>query len=304
MVKVLVCDEIHEDGINLLKNANFEVDIKLGLSPEQIKEVIGNYDAVIVRSRTKITKEIIEAGTNLKVIGRVGVGLDNVDVEAAQARGIKVANTPEAVSQSVAELTIGLMLCLARQLTIADMSMKQGEWLKSKFSGRQLAGKTLGIIGFGRIGSKVARVAKALGMRVIVYDIIVNESLLREIGVEWVPLVNLLRESDVITIHVPLTSQTKGMIGEKEIASMKNGAMIVNTARGAVIDEKALLKAIKSGKLAGAVLDVYETEPPKNLELIKCQNVICTPHIAAQTEEAQREAGILLAQKVIEAFKS
>jgi len=303
-VKILVCDSIHEDGIKKLKQAGFDVEVNPTISAEQLKNVATDYDALIVRSRTQITEEIIQAGKNLKAIGRAGAGLDNIDVASAENKGILVLNTPEAPAEAVAELTIGLMLSLARNIPLADRSLKEGKWLKKELMGWELKDKTLGTIGLGNIGEKVAKIAKAFGMKILISKRTPPPpELLRELDAEFVPLNDLLQRSDIVTIHVPLTPQTDHMIGEKEIALMKDGAFLINTSRGAIIDEKALLKALKSGKLKGAALDVFEVEPPKDLTLVKLPQVVCTAHIGAQTEEAQKEASILIAEKIINALK-
>jgi len=303
-VKVLVCDPIHEEGINKLKQAGFDVDVKPTVFPDQLKSIVSNYHAVIVRSRTKVTKDIIQAGKNLKAIGRAGAGLDNVDVEPAEKRGILVLNTPEALATAVAELTIGLILSLARNIPFADRTMKDGKWMKKELMGWELKDKTLGTIGLGNIGEKVAKLAKAFGMKVLISKRTPPPpELLKELEGEFIPLRELLQRSDIITVHVPLTPQTHHMIGSEEIKLMKDGAFLINTSRGAIVDEKPLLEALKSGKLGGAALDVYEIEPPENLELIKLPQLVCTPHIGAQTEEAQKEAAILIAEKIINALK-
>ena len=303
-MKVLVCDPIHEDGIKILKDAGFEIDISPEISYEELKGKVRNYDVLVVRSRTKVTREIIEAGEKLKVVGRAGVGIDNIDVEAAKKKGVKVLNTPEAPAIAVAELTIGLLLSLARQIPRADSSMKEGRWAKKEFRGWQLNGKTFGVVGLGHIGEKVARLAKAFGMKILITKRTPpSPEILKELEAEFVPLDELLRRSDIVSLHVPLTPQTHHMIGEREIQLMKDGAFIINTSRGAVIDEKALFKALKSGKLGGAALDVYEVEPPEDYSLMKLPNVVCTPHIGAQTVEAQRAAATLLAQKIVNELK-
>lgn len=303
-VKVLVCDPIHEEGIEKLRQAGFEVDVNPTIVPEKLRKVVSNYDALIVRSRTKVTKEIIKAGRRLRVIGRAGAGLDNIDVEAAEKKRIIVLNTPEALAEAVAELTIGLIISLARSIPLADQAIKEGKWIKKKLMGWQLKGRTLGTIGLGNVGERVARIAKALGMKILITKRTPpSPELLKEFEAEFVPLKQLLRRSDVVTLHVPLTSQTHHMIGARELQLMKDGAFLINTSRGAVVDEKALLEALKSGKLGGAALDVYEVEPPKDLELIKLPNVVCTAHIGAQTEEAQRVAATLIAEKIINSLK-
>ena len=303
-VKILVCDPIHVDGIKKLKEAGFEVDLRPEISYEELKEAVSKYDVLVVRSRTKVTGEIIEAGRRLKVIGRAGVGLDNIDLDAAEEAGVTVLNTPEAPANAVAELTIGLMISLARMIPRADRTMKEGEWIKRKLMGWELRGKTLGTVGLGQIGGKVAKIAKALGMKILITKRTPPPpELLEELEAEFVPLQELLQRSDVVTLHVPLTPQTHHMIGAKEIQLMKNGAYLINTSRGAVVDRKALLEALQSGKLGGAALDVYEEEPPKDLSLVRLPNVVCTPHIGAQTKEAQRAAAILIAEKIINHFR-
>jgi len=303
-VRVLVCDPIHREGIEKLEEAGFQVDVNPTISNEQLKEVVSEYDALIVRSRTKVTGEIMEAGKRLKTIGRTGVGLDNIDTKAAEENSIAVLNTPEAPADAVAELTIGLILSLARNIPLADRTMKEGKWIKKKLRGWQLNGKTLGTIGLGSIGLKVARLARAFGMKILITKRTPPApEVLSELDGEFIPLKEMLQRSDVVTIHVPLTPQTRHMIGEAQIRRMKKGAYLVNTSRGAVVDEKALLTALKSGKLAGAALDVYEAEPPKDLELIRMPNVVCTAHIGAQTVEAQRLAATLIAEKIIDSLE-
>lgn len=302
--KVLVCDPIHEEGIEKLRQAGFEVDVNPTISGEQLRKVASNYDALIVRSRTQVTREVIEAGRRLKVVGRAGAGLDNIDVEAAEKRDIVVLNTPEAPAEAVAELTIGLMISLARSIPLADRTMKEGKWMKKELMGWELKGKTLGTIGLGNIGERVARIAKALGMKVLITKRTPPApELLKELDAEFVSLPKLLERSDVVTVHIPLTPQTHHMISAKELQLMKDGAFLINTSRGAIVDEKALLEALQSGKLGGAALDVYETEPPKDLTLVRLPNVVCTAHIGAQTEEAQKAAAVLIAEKVANSLK-
>ncbi len=303
-VKVLVCDPIHREGVEKLEEAGFEVDVNPTISHEQLSEVVSEYDALVVRSRTKVTREVIEAGERLKIIGRAGAGLDNIDTETAEKRGIAVLNTPEALTEAAAELTMGLILSLARNIPLADHTMKEGKWIKKKLMGWQLRGKTLGTIGLGNVGLKVARLARAFGMKILVTKRTPpTPELLRELDGEFTPLKEMLQRSDIVTIHVPLTSQTHHMIGEEEIRLMKKGAYLINTSRGAIVDEKALLEALRSEKLAGAALDVYEEEPPKDLTLIRTPNIVCTPHIGAQTEETQKAVSTLIAEKIIDALK-
>jgi len=306
-VKVLVCDAIADEGIEVLKRAGFEVDVSPNISNELLIGVVSNCDALIVRSRIKVTKEIIEAGEKLKAIGRAGVGLDKIDVETAEKRGIVVLNTPEAPADAVAELTIGLMIALARNIPLADRTMKEGKWIKKELTGWQLKGKTIGMIGLGNIGKRVARIAKASGMRILITDIIIPPpELQRELEAEYIPskdFSNFLQKSDVITIHVPSTPQTHHMIGAKEIQLMKDGTFLINTSRGGIVDEKALLEALKSGKLGGAALDVYEDEPSKDLKLTRLPNVVCTPHIGGQTLESQRTVATILGKKLVKLLK-
>jgi len=299
--RVLVCDPIHDEGIEKLQNAGFQVDVKPTISFEELREIVADYEVLIVRSRTKVKREIIEKGEKLQVIGRAGAGLDNIDLKAAEERGIKVLNTPEAPAYAVAELTLALMLSLARRIPFADKTMKKGKWFKKQLVGWQLYGKTLGVIGLGNIGEKVARLAKAFGMKVLITKRTPpSTELLKELEAEFVPLEELLRKSDIVTVHVPLTPQTYHLIGEREMALMKDGAFIINTSRGKIVDEKALFQALKTKKLGGAALDVFETEPATNYALINLPNVICTPHIGAQTVEAQKMAATILAEKIIQ----
>jgi len=301
-LKVLVCDPVSTKCLELLKAVGLEVSYQPKISVEDLIKQIPEYDAVIVRSRTKITSSVIEAGKKLKVIGRAGIGVDNIDVEAASKKNIVVVNTPESSTQAVAELTIGLMLSLARKIPLGDRGIKEGRWLKNELMGIELRGKTLGIIGLGRIGSRVGALAKAFGMKIIVNDIAkLPEQLIKSLEAEVVDLDTLLSRSDFVTLHVPLTPQTKHLINRERLAKMKRGAYLINTSRGGVVDEEALYEALKEGQLAGAALDVFEHEPPTS-EVVKLPNVICTPHIGAQTIEAQDAAGEMLAEKVIKAL--
>ncbi len=305
-VRVLVCDPVHEEGIEKLRQSGFEVDVSPAISHEELKRAASNYDALIVRSRSHVTGDVIEAGKRLKAIGRAGAGLDNVDVKAAEEKGIAVLNTPEALADATAELTIGLMISLARSIPRADRTMKEGKWIKKELVGWQLRGKTLGVIGLGNVGERVARIAKAFGMKVLIRDTKRNHpspELSKELEAESVPFREILQRSDIVTMHVPLTPQTHHMIGEKELQLMKNGAFLVNASRGSVVDERALLEALRSGKLGGAALDVYEVEPPRDLTLVGMPNVVCTPHIGAQTEEAQKAASISIAEKIVHHFE-
>ncbi|MEE8354516.1 MAG: hydroxyacid dehydrogenase [Candidatus Bathyarchaeia archaeon] len=298
---VLVCDPIHDDGVKLLKEAGYIVDLRTSITTSELIEAVRGFDAIVVRSRTEVTERVLEAGRMLKAVARAGVGLDNIDLNAAERLGIKVVNSPEAPSNAVAELVLGLMLSLARRIPEADASMKKGEWIKKRLTGIELKGRTLGIIGFGRIGYQLAKKAGALEMRVLTYDVAIEKlrEFVEEAGAVAVDLDELLGSSDFITVHVPLLLQTKHMIGAKEMRVMKDGAYLINVARGGVIDEEALREALVSGKLAGAALDVYEEEPPRDISLTGLQNVVSLPHIGAATVEAQRANSTVVAEKLI-----
>jgi D-3-phosphoglycerate dehydrogenase len=303
-IRVLVCDPIHKAGIEKLKRAGFKVDLRQDITAKELEAAVPNYNVLIVRSRTKVTKKIIQAGKQLKVVGRAGTGIDNIDAEAARKSGVKVLNTPEAPAEAVAELTMGLILCLARSIPLADRSMKERKWIKKTLMGWELKGKVLGTIGLGNVGEKVARLAKAFGMKILITKRTPPApELLKELEAEFVPLRELLTRSDIVTIHVPYTPKTHRMIGEREIELMKDGAFLINTSRSAIVDEKALMKALKSGQLGGAALDVYAVEPPNDWRLMQLPNVVCTPHIGAQTFEAQRAASDLIAEKIISLFR-
>jgi D-3-phosphoglycerate dehydrogenase len=304
-VKVLICDLIDEVGVKMLKEAGYYVDLKTEIAAPDLLKIARAYDALVVRSRTKVTKEVLHAGKpKLKIVARSGVGLDNVDVESAKAIGIQVVNSAEAPSNAVSELVLGYMLSLSRNIAKGDASMKRGEWAKNKLIGFELSGKTMGIVGFGRIGYLVGKKTKALGMRVLCYDVMIDKMMnfVNEAGAESVPFDKLLAESDFVTIHVPLLPQTKYMFNAATISKMKKGAYIINAARGGIIEEKALVDALKSGHLAGAALDVYEEEPTKNMDLVKMENVVCTPHIGAESKEAQLGNSTIVAEKLIKAL--
>ncbi|MEM2914655.1 MAG: D-2-hydroxyacid dehydrogenase, partial [Candidatus Bathyarchaeia archaeon] len=273
-VKVLICDPIDDEGIQKLKSEGFEVNVNPSISKEELEKIIPQYEVLIVRSRTKVTKEIIDRGKRLKVIGRAGAGLDNINLEAAEKRGINVLNTPEAAADSVAELTIGLMLALARKIAFADRTMKEGKWLKKELEGSLLKGKTLGLIGLGNIGVRVAKLAKAFGMKILITKRNpLSHEMLEILEAKFVSLQELLKQSDIVSIHIPLNQQTTHMIGANELNLMKKGSFLINTSRGAIVDEKALFDALATGKLGGAALDVYEHEPPTDLRLVKLPNV-------------------------------
>jgi D-3-phosphoglycerate dehydrogenase len=303
-IRVLICDPLDAEGVEKLKHKGFEVDVKPSIAREDLEKIVSEYDVLVVRSRTKVTRDIIERGRRLKAIGRAGTGLDNIDLEAAEMKGVTVLNTPEAPADSVAELTIGFMLALARKIAFADCSMKEGRWLKNELNGSLLKGKTLGLIGLGNVGTRVAKIAKEIGMHILITKRTPpSPEQLEALKAEFVPLEELLRRSDIVSVHVPLTQETVRMIGVREVSLMKDGALLVNTSRGNIVDEDALREALKSGKLGGAALDVYEFEPLRNLELVRLPNVVCTPHIGAQTKEAQKAASILIAEKIIRFFE-
>lgn len=297
MVTILVSDYLHPDGVRELQKLG-EVKVKTGLPPSELLKEVSDIDVLVVRSATKVTREVIEAAKKLKIVARAGVGLDNIDQEAAKEKGVKVLNAPESVSVAVAELTIGLMLSWCRKIPLADASMRAGRWEKSKFMGTELRGKTLGIIGTGRIGIEVAKRAKAFDMQLLGYDIVQNDQFLA-LGGKYVDLETLLKSSDFVSLHVPLNEKTRNLIGEKELRLMKKSAVLINTSRGAVVDENALVRALKEGWIAGACLDVYQKEPlPGDHPLLSLPNVILTPHLGASTEEAQREAALVIAEKI------
>ncbi len=299
-MKVLISDNISSKCIDILKNAGLEVDIKVGLKPEELKACIGGYHGLVIRSATKVTSEIIEAAENLKVIGRAGSGLDNVDKTAATKKGIVVMNTPGGNTITTAEHTIAHMVSLARQIPQATMSMKAGKWEKKKFMGVELFNKTLGIIGIGNIGGQVAQRMKAFSMNIITFDPFLSEDKAKIMGVEKVDLQNLFRHSDFITVHTPLTPETKNLINKDSIKLMKPGVRIINCARGGIINEKDLYDSIIEGKVAGAALDVFEKEPPENNPLIALDNVICTPHLGASTKEAQENVAVAVAEQIVD----
>lgn len=297
-MKVLVSDSISEKGVEILKNAGLEVDVNTGLSPEELKKIIGGYDALVIRSATKVTAEIIEAAGNLKVIGRAGSGLDNVDKNAATMRGIVVMNTPGGNTITTAEHTVALMFSMARQIPQATASMKAGAWEKKKFKGVELYNKTLGIMGLGNIGAHVAKIAKGIGMNVIAYDPFLSEEKAKSLGIEGVAFDKLIEVSDFITIHTPLTKETKGCINAKTISKMKQGVRIINAARGGIINEKDLYDALKSGKVAAAACDVFEVEPPKGNPLLELENIVVTPHLGASTDEAQDNVAFAITEQI------
>lgn len=303
MKKVLISDNLEEEGINRLRE-EVKVDVKIGLSADELIKIIPDYDALVVRSATKVTKEIIEAAKNLKVIGRAGIGVDNIDVPSATSKGIIVLNAPSASVVSTAEHSIAMMMALARKIPSANYSVKEGNWKKSKYTGVEIRNKILGVIGLGKIGTEVAKIAMKIGMVVIAYDPYVSLEYAARNGVTLVKKEELLKKSDFITIHSSLTKDTKNLIDEPEINLMKKGVRIINCARGGIVNESALYKGIKSGKIAGAALDVFEKEPPeKNNPLFSLDEVIVTPHIAASTYEAQKSIAIEIANQILLALR-
>ncbi|MFW9793425.1 MAG: hydroxyacid dehydrogenase [Candidatus Thorarchaeota archaeon] len=303
MRRVLIADPVAESAVAEIKAAGHEVIVRNKETDGPIEEQIKGFDCVVVRSATKITREVIEAADKLKLVVRAGVGLDNVDQEAAKEKGVEVQNTPEAPTVSVAEMVFSMMFALARNVTQADSSMKDERWEKKKLTGTELWKKKLGIIGFGRIGCEVASRAKAFDMDILCYDVLDIEQVCADLGTRRCGIDELIETADYITLHVPLVPQTKGMIGEKEFKKMKKTAFLINTARGGVVDEKALLKALNEGDIAGAGLDVFEKEPPLDWELVKHPKVIATPHLSSSTKEAQVRVGDLTAYKVIQGLK-
>jgi len=302
-MKILVSDPISDKGVELLKgNPQFQVDKKIGLKEDELCAIIGDYEGLVVRSQTKVTKKVLEAAKRLKIIGRAGVGVDNVDVEAATRRGIIVMNTPGGNTISTAEHAFSMMMAMARKIPQAHASMKAGKWDRKSFEGTELHGKTLGVIGMGRIGSEFAKRAIAFGMRVLAYDPFLSPSRAKALQVEVVELDEIYAQADFITVHVPVTEQTKGMINKSTIAKMKNGVRLINCARGDIVVQNDLAEALKAGKVAAAALDVYEKEPPVDLPFLALDNVVLTPHLGASTHEAQESCGTEIAEQIAEAL--
>ncbi|MFH1228640.1 MAG: hydroxyacid dehydrogenase [Planctomycetota bacterium] len=302
-MNVLVTDKIDMAAIDKMKNAGLSVDAKFGITPEELVKIIGNYNVLVVRSATKVTKDVIASGKNLKLVVRGGVGMDNIDAAAAKAANVKIENTPEASSVSVAELAIGMMLALIRKIAVGDSTMKQGKWEKKALEGVELYKKTLGLIGIGRIGYEVAKRAVAFGMDIIAYDPYLKPvpEYITKLGVKMVSLDEVIKNSDYISLHLPMTPESKNMLNAAAFAKMKQGVRIVNCARGGIIDEKALAEAIKSGKVGGAAIDVYEKEPAAsdNPLLGLGDKVVLTPHLGASSSEGQARVGDAVADKLI-----
>jgi D-3-phosphoglycerate dehydrogenase len=296
--RVLVADPIAQDGVSLMERVA-QVDVRTGAAPEQLREWIGEYDALVVRSETKVTADLIEAGKKLLVIGRAGVGVDNIDIPAATRRGVIVVNAPTGNTISAAEHAIALMLALARHIPQADASLRRHEWKRSQFVGVELRGKTLGVIGLGQVGSEVARRGRGLEMRVLAFDPFVPEERGKALGAELVDLNCLLSSADFISVHTTLTQGTRGLIGAEEIALMKPGVRLINTARGGIIEEEALLAAVKEGRVAGAAVDVFATEPAPDTALSDDDRIIVTPHLGASTTEAQERVAVDVAEQIV-----
>lgn len=299
--KILLTDGLEENGKAILR-ASADVVDQPGITAEDLLKVVGEYDALIVRGRTKVTPEVFATGKRLKVVGRAGVGVDNINLPAAKESKVTVVNSPLATTVAVAELAMGLMLSSVREIARADASMKAGKWLKKEFEGAELCGKTLGVIGFGRIGSAVAARAKAFEMKILAYDPLISAEEIKKRGGEPATLEDVYKNADFITMHMPLTSESKGMLNAEAFAKMKQGVYIVCAARGGVIDEAALLDALNSGKVAGASLDVFSAEPPGLTDLVAHPKVTNTPHVGAQTKEAQARAANDIAEEVLNAL--
>ncbi len=302
MNKILIADPLQAAGIDILRDGGADVTVLAEEDRPKLTELLGDYDALVVRSMTKVTREVLDAGRKLRVVGRAGIGVDNIDVGAATERGILVVNAPTANLLSATEHTFALLLALARNIPSADASIKAGEWDRKRFVGAELQGKTLGVVGFGRIGQKVAERARGFGMDVIAHDPYLDSAVASKLDVELLEIEHLLGRADVVTLHTPLTDATRGMLSADRIRSFKEGAFLINCARGGLVDEAALLEALESGAIAGAALDVFEREPPQSLELVRHPRVVATPHIGAQTREAQKRIAVETARMVLAAL--
>ncbi len=305
-MKVLISDNLGEAGVDLFeKETGIDVDVKTGLSPDELKSIIQDYDALVIRSATKVTKDLLNSAQNLKVVGRAGIGLDNVDIPAATKKGVVVMNTPGGNVVTTAEHTIALMMSLTRNIPRGTASLKAGRWDKKNLQGREIMNKILGVIGFGKIGAVVAERARGLKMRIMVYDPVIPPETIEKKGFEPVSLETLYRQADYITVHVPKSKNTLGMLNAVAFEKMKPGVMLINCARGGIVDEAALKDALESGKIAGAALDVFETEPPpEDHPLLSFDNVVATPHLGASTIEAQTNVAVAVAQQIIEYLKN
>jgi len=301
---VLICDQVNPILKEVLEKNGLKVTYEPEITPEQIAEKIGNFEVVVVRSRTKMTRELIAKADKCKIIARVGIGLDNIDQEAAKEKNIRVINAVEGAITAVAELVIGLMLSMAREIPRADREIRNGNWIKKELMGSELKGKYLGIVGLGNIGKRLGRLARALNMNIIGYDVVpIDDEFSKEVGLMKADLDTLLSSADYVSFHVPLLDSTRHMINAEKLKMMKNTARIINTARGGVIDEEALYNSLKDGSLAGAALDVFEVEPATGNKLITLPNFIATPHMGAQTKEAQLLAANIIAEKIIQVLR-
>ncbi len=301
---VLICDHVNPTLKEILEKNGLKVTYEPEITPEQIAEKIGNFQVVVVRGRTKLSRELIEKADKCKIIARVGVGLDNIDEEAAKEKNIRVINAVEGATTAVAELVIGLMLSMAREITRADREIRNGNWIKKELMGSELKGKYLGIIGLGNIGKRLGRLARALNMNIIGYDVIpIDDEFSKEVGLMKADLGTLLSSADYVSLHVPLLDSTHHMINAEKLKLMKNTARIINTSRGGVIDEEALYNSLKEGNIAGAALDVFEVEPATGNRLTTLPNFIATPHMGAQTKEAQLLAANIIAEKIIQVLR-
>jgi D-3-phosphoglycerate dehydrogenase len=297
---VLICDQVAPILNDILQKNGLKITYEPEITPDQINEKISNFDIVVVRSRTKITKEMIDRATQCKIIARVGVGLDNIDVDAAKAKGIRVINAVEGAMNAVAELVLGLMLSMAREIPRADREIRNDKWLKKELMGSELSGKYLGIVGLGNIGKRLAKLARGLNMNIIGFDVMpIADDFARDVGLVKADIDTLLSSADYISFHVPLTENTHHLVNAKRLSTMKKTTYIINTSRGEIIDEDALYDALKEGKIAGAALDVFEKEPAVGNKLTTLPNVVCTPHIGAQTKEAQTLAANVIGEKII-----
>ncbi|MBA1340997.1 MAG: D-3-phosphoglycerate dehydrogenase [ANME-2 cluster archaeon] len=297
-MKVLVSDSLSEKGIEILEKGA-EVDVRTGMSPEELKACIGEYDALVVRSQTQVTEEVIVAAENLKIIGRAGVGVDNIDVEAATQRGIIVINAPQGNMISAAEHTIAMMMAISRNIPQANQSMKAGKWDRKLFMGVEVRGKTLGVVGLGRIGAEVAKRAQGMEMNILAYDPFISEERAADLGVKLTTVEDIVLNANYITVHTPLTKDTRNLIDREEFEKARPGVRIINCARGGIINEKALAEAVASGKVAGAAIDVYTSEPPTDSPLLEQDNIILTPHLGASTKEAQVNVAVDVAEQII-----
>ena len=301
---VLICDQVNPILKEVLEKNGLKVTYEPEITPEQIAEKIGNFQVVVVRSRTKMTRELIAKADKCKIIARVGIGLDNIDQDAAKEKNIRVINAVEGAITAVAELVIGLMLSMAREIPRADREIRNGNWIKKELMGSELKGKYLGIVGLGNIGKRLGRLARALNMNIIGYDVVpIDDEFSKEVGLMKADLDTLLTSADYVSFHVPLLDSTRHMINAEKLKMMKNTARIINTSRGGVIDEEALYNSLKDGSLAGAALDVFEVEPATENKLITLPNFIATPHIGAQTKEAQLLAANIIAEKIIQILR-